>query len=131
MSPLVITPTAINTTTISGPAGGAPLSATTVNQVLTGATPVPVSGGTASSLAFITYNGSTTGASLPYYLPSSGSALGTLGTLGYVTLKGDQNITGPIAGAFSPDDTLFFVSTAGDNMIHYIKIPTAIHHRRR
>jgi hypothetical protein len=29
-----------------------------------------------------------------------------------------------VAGAFSPDDTLFFVSTAGDNLIHYISIPT-------
>ena len=25
-----------------------------------------------------------------------------------------------MAGAFSPDNTIFFVSTAGDNMIHYI-----------
>jgi hypothetical protein len=29
-------------------------------------------------------------------------------------------------GAFSPDDTLFFVSTAGDNLIHYISIPTSV-----
>jgi hypothetical protein len=28
-----------------------------------------------------------------------------------------------LAGAFSPDDKLFFVSTAGDNLIHYISVP--------
>jgi len=32
--------------------------------------------------------------------------------------------TAPLVGAFSPDDSLFFVSTAGDNMIHYIDVPT-------
>ena len=105
------------------------VSATEVNQVLTGATPVPVSGGTGTSLAFITYNGTTTGASLPYYLPpATGTAAGTLG---YVTLTGSSNITAPLAGAFSPDNTLFFVSTAGDNMIHYITIPSSITSRRR
>jgi hypothetical protein len=25
-----------------------------------------------------------------------------------------------VAGAFSPDNTLFFVSTSGDNQVHYI-----------
>jgi hypothetical protein len=33
------------------------------------------------------------------------------------------NITAPLTGAFTPDDKLFFVSTAGDNMIHYISVP--------
>ena len=33
------------------------------------------------------------------------------------------SITAPLTGAFTPDNTLFFVSTAGDNMIHYISIP--------
>jgi hypothetical protein len=32
-------------------------------------------------------------------------------------------VTAPVAGAFTPDDTLFFVSTAGDNQIHYISVP--------
>jgi len=32
-------------------------------------------------------------------------------------------ITAPLAGAFSPDNSLFFVSTAGDNLIHYISVP--------
>jgi len=74
-----------------------------------------------SNLAFLTYtnNGATTGATLPYYVPGSG-------TVNYVTLAGSTAITAPIAGAFTPDSTLFFVSTAGDNKIHYISIPTTI-----
>jgi trimeric autotransporter adhesin len=113
-------PLAIASTVTQQPVSG--VSATAVNQVLTGSTPVPVSGGTGTSLAFITYSGTTAGASLPYYLPATTGA----GTLGYVTLMGSANITAPIAGAFSPDNTLFFVSTAGDNMIHYIAIPSSI-----
>lgn len=75
----------------------------------------------ASNLAFITYSGTTTGAKLPYYEPVAG---GAAGTLNYVNLTGSGAITGPVAGAFSPDDKLFFVSTAGDNLIHYIDVPT-------
>ena len=33
-------------------------------------------------------------------------------------------MTAPLAGAFSLDDTLFFVSTAGDNLIHFINTTT-------
>jgi len=89
-------------------------SATAVNQVV----PSPV-----SNLAFITYNGSTTGASLPYYVPGAKDAAGTLG---YVTLTGSSNITAPLAGAFTPDDKYFFVSTAGDNQVHLITVPSAV-----
>ena len=46
------------------------------------------------------------------------------GTVGYVTLNGAVGHYRPVAGAFSPDDTLFFVSTAGDNLIHYINTQT-------
>ena len=82
---------------------------TTLNQVI--ASPQ-------SNLAFLTYtdNGTTTGATLPYYVPGSG-------TVNYVPLTGSSAITAPLAGAFTPDDKLFFVSTAGDNMIHYISVP--------
>ena len=34
--------------------------------------------------------------------------------------------TAPLAGAFSPDNSIFFVSTAGDNEIHFISIPTNV-----
>jgi len=92
----------------------AQVNATAVNQMVT----APV-----SDLTFITYTGSTAGALLPYYLPGSN---GAAGTLSYVTLNGSASITAPLAGAFSPDNTTFFVSTAGDNAIHFIKIPTNV-----
>jgi trimeric autotransporter adhesin len=57
---------------------------------------------------------------LPYYVPSS---TGAAGTVGYVSLVGGSAITAPVAGAFTPDDSVFFVSTAGDNKIHYLSIP--------
>jgi hypothetical protein len=107
MSPLTITHT-LNQVPVSN------VTATAVNQVV--AAP-------ASNLAFVTYNGSTPNALLPYYIPGSG---GAAGTVGYVTLTGSAAITAPLTGAFSPDDTLFFVSTAGDNLIHYIGIPTSV-----
>jgi len=109
----------------TGPAAGTVnVTATAVNQIVT--SPAAVTAGTssaASSLSFITYTGTTTGATLPYYLQTT-SASATLGTLGYVPLTGSANITAPIAGAFSPDSTLFFVSTSGDNLVHYINTTT-------
>ena len=75
----------------------------------------------ASNLAFLTYTGSTPGATLPYYMPGSN---GAAGTLNYVTLTGGTAVTGPVAGAFSLDNKLFFVSTAGDNLIHFINTTT-------
>jgi hypothetical protein len=91
----------------------AKVNATAVNQVV----PSP-----ASNLAFVTYSGSTAGAPLPYYVPST---TGSLGTVNYLTLGGSAaaSITAPLAGIFSPDGTLFFVSTAGDNLVHYISVP--------
>ena len=99
------------------------VQATAVNQVL--ASP-------ASNLAFITYIGTTPGALLPYYQPQASGA----GTVNYLTLSDcpttnpaypcNSTITAPLAGAFSPDNKLFFVSTAGNNQIHYISIPASI-----
>ena len=88
------------------------ISATAINQIV----PSP-----ASNLAFITYTGSTPGATLPYYMPS---ANGAAGTLNYVTLTGGNAVLAPLTGAFSLDDKLFFVSTAGDNLIHFINTST-------
>lgn len=98
--------------------------ATAVNQVVASPPPTLLNGNKsqAPSFAFITYDGTTAGAKLPYYVPNGDPT--ALGTVGYVTLKGASRITAPIAGAFSPDNTLFFVSTAGDNKIHYIAVPT-------
>jgi trimeric autotransporter adhesin len=116
LSPLLITHTV-------NPPQPLNINATGVNQIVT--TPSAVTQGTstsASNLSFVTYNGTTTGASLPYYTQTFGSA--TPGTLGYVTLAGASSIVAPLVGAFSADSTLFFVSTAGDNLIHYINTQT-------
>jgi len=102
LNPLLLTHT-LNQIPVDG------INATTVNQIV--ASP-------ASNLAFITYDGTTPGATLPYYMPGSN---GAAGTLNYLTLTGSGAITAPIAGAFSLDDQLFFVSTAGDDLIHFVK----------
>jgi len=111
LSPLVLANTPSQTT-----AGNAanPVKATAVNQVVA----APSSG-----LAFVTYDGTTAGNTLPYYLPGSN---GAAGAVGYVPLTGATAITAPVAGAFSPDGTYFFVSTAGDNLVHFISIPNKI-----
>jgi hypothetical protein len=114
--------------------GGTGVAISAVNQVAVGQTPTPVSAGAQQGLAFFTYTASSTngGAALPYYLPAAGG----VGTSGSVTLSDcpttsgsypcNSTIQAPLAGAFSPDDTTFFVSTAGDNLIHYILIPPTI-----
>jgi hypothetical protein len=96
--------------------------ATAVNQIVTSPAAV-TSGNNASgnSLSFITYNGTTPGATLPYYTQVAGPS-SSFGHLGYITFGGSgaSSITAPVAGIFSPDNTLFFVSTSGDNLIHFI-----------
>jgi hypothetical protein len=104
LSPLPIV-SSVNQLALAG------VNATSINQIV--ASPV-------SNLAFVTYNGNNTGAQLPYYVPGTG---GAAGTVGYVALTGSSAITAPLAGAFTSDDAIFFVSTAGDNKIHYITIP--------
>jgi hypothetical protein len=91
--------------------------AAAINQVV----PSP-----ASNLAFITYTGSTIGPLLPYYVPGTGGAVGTVGIVPLTTQPGGTAPTASVAGAFTPDNKLFFVSTAGDNKIHYINIPSVI-----
>jgi hypothetical protein len=116
LQPLILTHT-LNQATVNA-------TATAVNGIVT--SPAAVSQGAnlpTNSLSFILYNGSTAGATLPYYLQSTATT-STLGTVGYIALTGNAAITAPIAGAFSPDGTIFFVSTAGDNMIHYISTTT-------
>lgn len=100
------------------------ISATALNKLVT--SPSAVTSGTsvaATSLTFLTYTGDTTGATLPYYQQSA-SVTGSLGTLGYVSFTGSDAITAPVAGAFSTDGTTFYVSTSGDNLIHFISTST-------
>jgi hypothetical protein len=116
LQPLTI-PHTLNQTTITA-------NATQVNQVVTSPAAVNQgSAGSAYSLSFVTYAGTTPGATLPYYKQTTGST-SALGTVGYLTLTGGASIMAPIAGTFSPDNTLFFVSTSGDNKIHYINTTT-------
>jgi trimeric autotransporter adhesin len=88
------------------------INATALNAIVTSP---------AQNLAFLTYNGTTPGGTLPYYVPG---AKGTTGTLNYVTLTGGNAVLAPIAGAFSLDNQYFFVSTAGDGQIHFVKTST-------
>ena len=124
MSPLSTSPSLNGTVPLA-----AVTNATAINQVVTGSSPTTASSTTAVPIAFITYNTpstSTTAASLPYYLPP---ASGTVAP-GYVTFAYPKGVTAvataPLAGAFSPDNSIFFVSTAGDNEIHFISIPTNV-----
>ena len=103
-----------------------------VDQVVTGPLPV-VNSSTAvssNSVAFVTYSASAAPASgnalLPYYIPASGGAAGTVGYVTLDTATGLPAVIAPIAGAFSPDDNFFFVSTLGDDEIHYISIPAGV-----
>ncbi len=103
-------------------------NATSVNQVLTGSAPSTASVTTAAPIAFITYNTpstTTTAAPLPYYLPHA-NGLGTTGDVTFADSTSATPPTAPLAGAFSPDNSLFFVSTAGDNKIHFVSIPTSV-----
>jgi trimeric autotransporter adhesin len=100
------------------------VDATAVNAIVTSPAAVKQGVNTAgSSLSFVLYNGATAGATLPYYVQTTADT-NSLGTVGYLTLTGGSAVTAPVAGAFSPDNTLFFVSTSGDNQIHYIDTTT-------
>ena len=57
---------------------------------------------------------------LPAY--TLATTFGEAGTLSTVKLSGAA--TAPLAGAFSPDNTIFFVGTAGDNLVHFIDVPS-------
>jgi hypothetical protein len=82
----------------------------------------------ASNLAFLTYtpaSGTTTPGTLPYYQPTSTGALGTIGQVKFVEPAGTTTpAIAPLFGVFSLDDTQFFVSTSGDNLVHFINVNT-------
>jgi hypothetical protein len=106
-------------------------NATAINQVVTGTAPTTASVTTAAPIAFVTYStpsNSTATAQLPYYLPQPNGS--PVVPAGYVTFQYPSGVTAtataPLAGAFSPDHSLFFVSTQGDNEIHFISIPTNV-----
>jgi trimeric autotransporter adhesin len=129
LSPLSTNPVLNGTVSLTGVTG-----ATAVNQVVTGEAPTTASVNTAAPIAFVTYDtpaASTVAVQLPYYLPQASG----VGQPNYVTFCQDlakpncstgtsaTSPTAPLFGAFSPDNTIFFVSTQGDNAIHFITIP--------
>jgi hypothetical protein len=120
LSPLVLN-NQVNTTQLTPPPSVGTLYATSVNQIV--ASP-------ASNLAFITYTAleSNTNALLPYYQPNTTdpSQPGTVSYLKLAAQSGGASPSAPLAGAFTADDKTFFVSTAGDNMIHTITIPPVV-----
>lgn len=121
LSALSTNPVQNGTASVSAGPG---VAVTGINQVVTGAAPTSASTGTPVGIAFVTYAASSSvSTELPYYLPSA-SGLGTFNALTFADSTSATPPTAPLAGAFSPDNTLFFVSTQGDNEIHYITIPT-------
>jgi len=123
LSPLSTNPTLNGSVNLTGVT-----DATVVNQVDIGTAPTTASVTTAAPIAFVTYStpsASTTAAQLPFYLPQPTG----VGPVGYVTFADSTSATPPIAplaGTFSPDHSIFFVSTAGDNEIHLISIPASL-----
>ena len=90
-----------------------PVTAASINQVV--ASPN-------STIAFVTYTTPAGAASpvLPAYTISP--TFGEAGALSSVTLSG--GVTAPLAGIFSPDNQTFFVGTAGDNLVHFVDVPS-------
>ncbi len=75
-----------------------------------------------SNLAFVTYQGTGATGVLPYYIPSASTTSFAFGTLGTVQLSGGAQA--PVAGVFSPDGSIFFASTSGDNLVHMVDTTT-------
>jgi trimeric autotransporter adhesin len=91
---------------------------TNVNQVIAA---------TNSLETFVTYGSNATtppagGALLPVYQPST--VAGTLGKLTSIPLTGSA--LAPVSGIFSPDNTIFFAGTTGDNQLHLIDTTTLV-----
>ena len=72
-----------------------------------------------SSVAFVNYNASGATGVLPYYQPANTGGQGTL-----ATIQLSSGAQAPVAGAFSPDGAIFFVSTSGDNLVHLVNTGT-------
>lgn len=84
---------------------------------LTGPTVTSINGVVASpnsSLAFVTYNGSS--GLLPEYIPSTGAVSNI--TLG----NGATAASAPVSGIFSTDNLTFWTGTSSDNQVHTFSI---------
>jgi trimeric autotransporter adhesin len=74
-----------------------------------------------STVAFVTYTSASATGFLPAYTPST--TPGAAGTITGVQLSGTAQA--PVSGIFSPNATIFFVGTSGDNLVHFID-PTGL-----
>ncbi|MGD1105615.1 MAG: hypothetical protein ABR865_01115 [Terracidiphilus sp.] len=120
LAPLSTNPTINGSVNLTGVT-----NATAINQVVTGTAPTTASVTNAVPIAFVTYNTpgtSTTAAKLPFYLPQS-TGIGPIGYVTFADITSAAPPIAPLAGTFSPDHSIFFVSTAGDNEVHFISIP--------
>jgi trimeric autotransporter adhesin len=76
-----------------------------------------------ANLAFITYQGSGASGVLPYYVPGTWSS-GSFPFGTFSTIQLSSGALAPVAGIFSPDGSIFFTSTSGDNLVHLIDTST-------
>ena len=114
---------------VSVPTGPCPSTNTgltlapTFNQIALGITASEIDQVVASptsNVAFVTYNSPSATGILPAYTPST--TAGSVGTITPVQLSGTAQ--SPVAGIFSPNTTIFFVSTSGDNLVHFVNPAT-------
>lgn len=92
---------------------------TSFNQIPLGITAAEIDQVVASAnsnVAFVTYNSPSASGLLPAYQPST--TAGQPGTLTDIQLSGTAK--SPVAGIFAPNETLFFVSTSGDDLVHFV-----------
>lgn len=97
---------------------------TTFNQLPLGVTASEIDQVVASpnsSVAFVTYTSPSASGILPAYTPSA--TAGQPGTMTQVQLSGSAE--SPVAGVFAPNSSIFFVSTSGDDLVHFID-PTTL-----
>ncbi len=101
---------------------------TTLMQTSLGISPSEITGivpSEDSTLAFITYNASNATGLLPVYkVPGTPGSAGTVQQVQLSTVSGTAP-QAPVAGAFSPDGSTFFVSTSGDNLVHFVDTSTS------
>jgi hypothetical protein len=87
-----------------------PVAATEIDQVVSSPD---------SSLAFVTYTAGAATGVLPYYQPLNTGALGNL-----ATVQLSSGAQAPIVGIFSPDGSIFFTGTSGDDLVHLVDTTT-------
>jgi len=87
-----------------------PVAATEIDQVVSSPD---------SSVAFVTYTAGAATGVLPYYQPVNTGAMGALGTV-----QLSSGAQAPIVGIFSPDGSIFFTGTSGDDLVHLVDTTT-------